>query len=556
MDQQAKKPATVSILETLATLPSGARQAKLDLSELSDYLATHYHTDAETQRNSRHALRDELYRDGGVAHMNSVIDKLFKDPTVKALRKDVVPFARFNNVIKRIVNEMSTVYSEPARRSVGETDATISAIASKAAEIAASDLDVGAPNNEAYQRVLEAICMDERMVEVGRLLNLHRALLVGFRVRVMPNDERAPTIDIATPANVRAVTHPNDESLVIGWMIRCSYRTARVQDNTPAWTLWTDHESVHLNADMRVLPETYREHGLGVCPWVPVTLGPPLSGFWPGSEGEDLVAGHTTIWFENVLLIKESKSATKQTIITGDGTNTARGQSLDSEVQGELADGQSATTVDMSMDLDMFKGAASHVLDHLALNYGLLPAVTRGQHAESAEARELQMLPLKGIRRRQQTPLRRFERDFAIVMSAILEVDLPAMRFAIIDWLIEFAESETPLDPAADHDLFLKDRAAGLDNTIDRLMRKHPGLTEGRAWERVDRNIDVETERNRKMRPLMQISGSMGASTPEGPTPEQVNKGPQDRTAPPKRGAGQDSSVDLKSIARRILDAN
>lgn len=530
---------TVSILKTLATLPSGLQDTALELSELSAYLTRHYNTDAELQRNTRHALRDELYRDGGVAHMNGVIDKLFSDSKVKQLRKAVVPYARFNNVIKRIVNEMSTVYSELARRSVGETEETIAAIAAMTAEIAEGVMVATAPNNEAYQRALEAVCMDERMVEVGRLLNLHRALLVGFRVRVLPNGERAPTIDIATPANVRAVTHPNDESLVIGWLVRCSYRTARVQENTPAWTLWTDHESVHLTAGMRVLPETYREHGLGVCPWVPVTLGPPSSGFWPGSEGEDLVSGHVTIWLENILLIKESKSATKQTLVTGDGTNTGRGQSLDSEVPGELADGQTATTVDMSMDLDLFMGAADHVLDHLGLNYGLQPAVTRGQYAQSAEARDIQMLPLKGIRRRQQTPLRRFEREFAIVMSAVLKIDLPALYFVVLDWLLEFAESETPLDPSADHDLFLKERTAGLDNTVDRLMRKHPGLTEARAWERVDRNINVETERNRKMRPLMAISGALGA--PGATDPE---------TGRPSR---KDEDVDYARIAEEIL---
>jgi hypothetical protein len=525
MADAPEKPKTVSILQTLAILPSGIQGPTLDAAEISTYLETHYKTTAEEERNSHHRLRDELYRDGGVTHMKGVIDKLFKDPVVRELRKDVAPFAQFNNVIKRVVNEMSTVYSEPARRVVGETKATqtkqIAQVeAVKVGAATAESITIETPNNDAYQRVLEAVCMDERMVEVGRLLNLHRALLIGFRVRMKPNGEREPTIDIATPGNVRAITHPNDESLVIGWLIRTCHKTARTADaDIPVWMLWTDHESIALRENLSVIPGTHNEHGLGVCPWVPVTLGPPSSGFWPGSEGADLVAGHTTIWLENILLIKESKSATKQNIVTGDGTNTARGQSSDTESFIELSDGQSATTVDMSMDLDLFKGAAGHVLDSLSLNYGLSPAITRGQHAESAEARDLQMLPLKGIRRRQQIPLRRFEFRFAVVMSAVLAIDLPAMSFVAEDWRIEFAEAETPLDPIAEQDLFEKRRAAGLDNTVDMIVRKRPGLTEDGAWEIVDHNIAVETKRNVKMRPLMQISGSMGASTPDGNAP-------------------------------------
>lgn len=552
MDDAPQKPKTVSILKTLAVLPSGTQGPDLDAAELSQYLNEHYKTSVEEDRNAHHRLRDELYRDGGIAHMNSVIDRLFKDTTVRDLRKAVVPLARFNNVIKRIVNEMSTVYSEPARRVVGETTETeaaqlaqVDAVMNDGADPASIQIET--PNNDAYQAVLEAVCMDERMVEVGRLLNLHRALLVGFRVRMKPNGEREPTIDIATPANVRAITHPNDESLVIGWLIKTCHKTARDSQEVPVWMLWTDHESIALRDDLSVIPGSWQEHGLGVCPWVPVTLGPPSSGFWPGSEGADLVAGQETIWLEGVLLIKESKSATKQTIIQGDGTNMARGQTLDTEAPAELADGQSATTVDMSMDLDLFKGAASHVLDSLALNYGLLPAVARGQQAESAEARELQRLPLKEIRRRQQVPLRRFEFRFACVMSAVLAVDLPAMNFVVEDWRIEFAESETPLDPIAEQDLFEKRRAAGLDNTVDMIIRKRPGLDEDGAWEIVDHNITVETKRNAKMRPLMQISGSMGASTPDGNAP----------TFAENRGKpANDGSQDLAAIAKEVLDAN
>lgn len=499
---------TVSILSTLATLPSGKPSSPLTVEELSGYLAKHYKTEIEIERNRRHALRDELYRDGGVNYMNTVIDQLFADQDVRKLRKAVVPFARFNNALKRIVNEMSTVYSEPARRMVGELEPV------DLATVVPPEGESVTPNDDRYQAVLRAVFMDERMAEVGRLLNLHRALLVAFRVRALPDGSREPVVDICTPANARAITHPNDDSLIIGWLVRASHKSARTTIDIPAWTLWTDYESVQLRDDLTVIPGTYDEHNLGVCPWVPITLGPAGSGFWPGSEGEDMVSGHLTIWLENVLLIKESKSATKQTVITGDGTTLARGQANDSEGTGELADGQSMNIIDRSMDLDLFKSTADHVLQHLAQNYGMSPALIQHQGVQSAEARELMRIPLKEIRRRQQTPFRRFEERFAIVMSAVLKVDLPSMYFEVIAWRCEFAESETPLDPNAEQTLFERRRAAGTDNTVAFLMRKYPGLTREGAWAMIKDNIVVEVERNVMMRPLMRISGSMGAKTP------------------------------------------
>ncbi len=481
---------TVSILSIAALLPSGIPQSPLSYDELGRWLAVNCGRDVDKDRNNRHALRDELYRDGGESHMASVIDQVFGDANVRLLRKKWIRYARFNNAIKRIVNELSTVYSEPAIRRVTD-DAS----------------------NERYQLILDAVRMDERMVEVNRMLNLHRALLVGFRVRKRPDDTREPVLDVATPANVRAVMHPNDDTEVIGWMIRTSYRTARRQMNDPKWTLWTDHESVQLRDDLSVIGDTYQVHNLGVCPWVSVTLGPPASGFWPGNEGEDLTAAHVAIWFQNILTLKESKSATKMPIITGDGTTMARGQGADSESPMELADGQSITTVDMSMDLEMFRDNTDHILRHTAANYGISPALIEHQGVQSAEARELMRMPLRELRRQQQVPFRRFESRLAAVMSAIVAVDMPDSTFDVTGWRMEFEASETPLDPLSEMTLFERRRTAGLDNTAAMLMRQRPGLTEADALEMIENNVLVETERNRLMRPLMAINGEMGGNS-------------------------------------------
>lgn len=508
-------PGPMSLLSVLAINPDQSRGGDLTNAELGHYLQSHIGTLDEQARNTRHRLRDELYHDGGCAYMDSVIDDVFTDERLKRLRKKWVRHARFNNSLKRIVNELSTVYAEPAKRTVSST---------------------GADN---YAKLLKAIAFDEQMLQMSRLLNLHRVMLVALRVRdttVVGDDGRPvrePVLDLTTPADARVVLHPNDNKLPVAWVIRACHKPARgyAAPDLPKWTLWSDVERVTLRDDLSVI--SVERHGLGVNPWVPVTLGPVVGGFWPGEEGEDLVAARIMIWFQDVLLAKESKSATKQPIVQGDGVMTARGQAADSEIPNEIADGQSITTVDMSMDVSIFRDTADHVLDSAGYNYGLSPAIVKNQGVQSAEARKLLRIPLGEIRKHQQAPLRRFEERFAVVMGSVISVDLPAWAFDPSSFKLEFSEEQTPMSAKEELDLFLAGRGAGVDNTIDFIKRKKPGMSDEEARAEMIANIAIELDRNRLMRPLQAVSGSMGAGS------ERLGAGAMNHDAP---GAGAPAS--------------
>lgn len=484
-----------SIRNILGLLPSGDTSGTMTLDEVGRYLADHCNQPADIQRNRRHTLRDELFHDGGDQYMTELVHQQFKDPQVRDLRKAFVPYAKFNNALKRIVNELSTVYAEPAKRRVGK-------------------------DNDKYQKALDAIAMDEQMLQASRLLNLHRALLIGPRVRLRPDGKREPLIQIATPSIVRAVLHPNDSTEVVGWMIRTDFRTKGILSppatqagtptpDRPAWTLWTDVESMFLREDMTVIGSSYKTHPLGVIPWVPVSLEPPCPGFWPGMEGEDLVAAHIAIWFANILQLKETKSATKVPVIKGDGTNMARAQAADSEVPTELADGQSLETVDLSMDTQPFRDTADHILENAGHNYGLAKQVLTHAGVQSAQARELLRQPLKERRKQQQMPLRRFETRFVVVLAAVLKADMPELAFDPDGFYIEFGEPEMLLSPADDHNLFLSRREAGLDTTVAQLMRLHPGMTQEQAEQLLEDNINAEEARILLMRPAAAASGKL-----------------------------------------------
>jgi hypothetical protein len=369
------------------------------------------------------------------------------------------------------------------------------------------------------------------MQEVNRLLNLHRTLLVGFRVRVMPDGTREPHIDIATPATVRAVLHPNDPTIVVGWLVRTSFRSKRSTFlSPPAWSLWTDHETLYLDEQMVPVPGTYKEHGLGVNRWVPITMSPGYPGFWPGDEGEDLISAQKAIALISVLLVKETKSTTKQTIFSGDTSSMPRGQAIESERGIEAPEGVGVTTVDWGTDPERFITPSDHVLERTGNNYGMSMAQMTHQGVQSAQAREMQRVPIRERRNEQQPIFRRFENRFVRVEAAVLAKDDPDRAFDPTDFGMDFGEAQTPLSPDEEMDLFLKERAAGVTNTVKFLQKRNPDLDKGAAEAELAENLEVETERLVLMREMQAASGGPAEPVPGSPA------------ADPGREAENDSS--------------
>jgi hypothetical protein len=494
-----------TLLDTMATLPSGRIAQPLSIDELAVYLRRHYMTEAETIREERHRLRDILYRDGGVEEMHKLIDTVYQDVTIREKRKQWARWARFNNITKRVVNELSSVYQEPAVRQVEDED-----------------------NNAIYQLALELCDMHQVSRRINRMLNLHRALLVGPRVRgILLEDgtiaEPEPVIDVITPSNCRLLVHPNDPTLLVGVAIRLRPRTVgegrppSTVPNVPAWIVWSDAERFMMREDWSIIGDSFQPHDLDRIPYVFVALDPPADTTpWPGTAGEDLIAADMAVWFAAVNLLKEVKSATRQNIVSGNLHGAARDQAADSEMPIELPDGVAVTSQDMSMDLAQFRDTADHVLEHVANNYGMSAALIKHQGVQSAEARELMRVPLREMRREQQMVLRPFEHALAETMAAVFERDLPLLAFNTEGWRIDFGEAQTPLSPKEELERFEHERRLGLTNTVDYVVSRNPDMDEDSARKFVEHNVEMELWRNRAMRPLQAASGSMGDETPTG----------------------------------------
>src|SRR4030067_1116811 len=77
---------------------------------------SYWDNDAEKARRVEMKMRLDLYRDRGRLHFEAMVDDVFKNSQVREWRKLFVKYAGVKNVTKRIVREISTVYSATATR--------------------------------------------------------------------------------------------------------------------------------------------------------------------------------------------------------------------------------------------------------------------------------------------------------------------------------------------------------------------------------------------------------------------------------------------------------
>jgi hypothetical protein len=466
------------------------------------YLRDHYiKSRDEIVRREEAKKRDAYYEGGGDENIKRFIYLAFEDTLVRRLRADLVGQAKWNNVLRRVSHELATVYSEPAKRRSGD--------------------------DERYQAFLDLVDIDTVMREVDQKLVIHNDVWVQYRVRVASSE---PVIDVVTPSMFWAVAHPDDQTHLMAVIL--DQTPTRVTRVTPCYRVWTADETFTLDNECRVIVSSVEPNTLGRLPGVLASIRPATAKgqLLDSSPAADLTAAHETIWFQNVLLVKESKSANKQSYVTGDVSSAVMGQSADTERDTILPEGVTVQAVDRGMDLAQFRENADHILERAAANHGLPPSVLHQRDAASGAEIHLRRIPLRELRRKRIPIMRRIERQLAEIQAAVNKNDLPAHAFGIEGWGIDFGEVQQPLTEIEADQVFEERRRLGLTNTLDELIRRNPDLrSHEEAVDVLDANIKVETLRIAKMKEMIAMSGSMGASTEDvaagGKRPFEANRG-------------------------------
>lgn len=502
---------TISLKSSLARMPGGRRLEDRSWSQVSDYLWEHYlNSQSEKDRMKRFAERQRLYLGRADSDMESMIDLVFKTKEVKELRKEWLEFAQYNLVMRRVIAEQATVYSLPAERQLGEQptppDDLADALAVDEHNVAADKYN---EQNRRYQEVLRLCRFHEVMQQFNARLLLHRSVVIVPRMRELPNGDWVPTIDLVIPAKFHAVRDPVDPTLCIALIFETDCKLADPSAKAFKWHGISWHETFWINSAGRVDEEFVTPHELGRMPAILATLDPPDGCLIDETTGQDLVAAQKSVTFLQVLMLKEAKSATKQTILQGDGSRITRNQPDDTEIPIELPEGVQAQVVDRGMAFLDFDNAARRVADAASANHGVAPEVTHHGSIASADARELVRVPLRERRLQQHVPLREIERQLAELLSVIVAQRRPDLAFSIEGWTIDFADPQTPLGTKEALEVLEHELRLGLTSELRALMDRNPDLTYAQAKAALFQFIEDRVFRLKALKEFTAISGGL-----------------------------------------------
>lgn len=417
--------------------------------------------DGEKARRDRMRRRRLLYDCEGVQHMGEVIDRVFKDERVRQLRREVAPYAKYNNVLHRLVSERARVYAKrPKSRGVADADA-----------------------QARYKQLQKDANLDLAMRCANQLVELENDVWLQFRIRNGP-DGPEPRIDVVAQDSFYAIHHPNDRTQLVGVIIDQTPRWARVVETDPHFLLLSNDEMMKLDKKGRIIRESIAPNPYGTMPGLLLHSGYRESSLLDASTGEDMVAAHVSVWLLELMMVKESKSQTRQVALLGETGQSARGQAQDSEADLVLGEGVGATTLDRGVDLERFRSASDAIIDQVAANKGIPPSVLRHAGATSGYEIDLRRIPLEEIREDQIEIFRDAERRFAEIQSLVVETHaLSQYAFTTEGWAIDFAEMKRPLSQKELYDVRRTKRAMGHSDAFLEAQEDNPDFTPEMAFD-------------------------------------------------------------------------
>ena len=488
-------PVTATLNESLGTLPSGRVMAFTD-QQMSDAIRVQCKTAAEADRKKHMAMRLDLYRDRGQAHFDNMIRDVFRNSKVMEWRLKFVNYAQFQNLTKRVIREISTVYSESAARRLGGKKDT------------------------AYEQLQLELDMDMCMGLLNEMGNLVNNCLVWPDVNPIGD----PTLRVVTQDKFHAIAHPNDPSLPVGFVLEQFplYKSAKATD--PHYLVVDGATFFRLDKSWRMIEGSRYAHNVGQLPALLYSKGKIDSGILDADGGRDLVSAHLAITLLNVLMLKHQKSGTKQPVASGDLGTTAIDQPMDEEHLLQIGEGVVLSTLDLGADPANYINSARAVVKQLAANYGIPESVfDLSYQATSGFEIELKRVGLREVRRAQIKILRKFESKLAGVMAAVLAAASHPLAFSPVGWSINFGDVETPQDPEARLAYWEKLEGMDLANRVEMYMDMNPEATEEEAAAAIEANEQMRLDR------MVRFQAKNGGLKPPGDAgPPDGDQGPDE----------------------------
>jgi len=457
----------------------------------------HVANEAERIRQSKASDRIALYKDDADNLVSDLADKIFRNVKVRRWRKAFIEIALFQNITRRVVREVSAVYSEEATRRISS-------------------------GQEVYDELVRSIRQDRQMRKLNRYVTLCNESLLMFDVSEYSG---MPNLRVLPPSQFWAIVHPYEPTMPIAFVVRQSPVVANPTPDMAHYMVIDGESHFKLNGRCEVIDGSRKPHGLSRIPAILVHRDEPDEGqVFDQSTGKDLIAAHLSLALINTMLLKQQKAGTKQAVAQGDMAEMASDQPMDEEHLLQVPDGVSVSVLDMGADPSNYIEAARFVIKQVAANWGMPESVfDLSYQATSGFEIELKRTALREVRRDQMLDYRPIEVELARLQAEVLQKARHPLAFSADGWRIDFGDVETPIDPMSKLAYWEKLRQMGLKNTLEMYMELNPEASEEDAYAALIENARVESVRVELLRAL-NIAPSATPDEP-GSAPEQNGEG-------------------------------
>lgn len=442
----------------------------VDHLALVRWAATEYGLTAKSSIDNKHRQRREeiaqrvrLYNDDCEEDFEELIRSVFDDQKVQDQRIKLIKVAMEQNVTRRIVDEVASLYDKPAVRTLKD-----------AAE-------------------------DKRFHEDEKRLKLHEIMQKKQRMLQLCNDvliwqfegaNKKSKLRVVTSDCFDAIPHPTDRAVMAGVLIDMFPMGVGIADiaSLPHYELWDDKYRYLLNKKGELVTASGApaaepiEHGLGRIPGVLLHKQEPGDDILDCCQGRDIVSAHLGCGLLNIMIMRLQKSqGERQPVLKGNLAGVAAGQRMDGETPVALPPETELEMLDSKTDAQHYLDVKKDKLCSVGQRWGLsYEQLTYQETSDSASGKAY------SARREKLTELRGEQRRRA--QSDEVEV-IELMGYDATGVKIDHSEQALPQDAVEEVDLLEKKMPKGLDSPIAYLKRKNPDLDDEGAMTLLQRNL-------------------------------------------------------------------
>lgn len=460
-------------------------QAELELVDYVKFAKSQ----GETERKQAAYERVRIYSDEFKSVIDDALRIMFSKDSYNTMRSYIDVS---QNLAKRIVNEISSVY---------DSDAVRKAM-------------VGEESVERYQELVDSMQLNLRMDKANHFANL----LNDVVLKVTPRGETIG-VDILTPS-MTTVFQSSDDPNRVDALVYSVPVTDALGNESLHWVVWTpSRHAVYTDALERLIilgnednVNPYASLNLSqdkFYPFVFVHRQQPEDSFFDQHSGSDMIEATKQVAIRNTFINMMFVLNFKQIWVNTDSVNIPNNQVKDPFLILQLS-GQSASAgiFDYAVDIPGLSEANSQLVFQIANNYGISSENFKlTADTSSGFARKVANSALTRNREKQIKLWRQYEHDMFEAIRAVNNTHFTEQIPDAAEFSIDFAEQEFEDDPVQMVDLWQKKIEAGVASILDWLRYENPDL-KGAPDDEVEKVLSKNLQLRAKVRDRFGIAGA------------------------------------------------